>query len=303
LTILVLGNATVDLSYEVERLPVAGETLLASSKFIDAGGKGLNQAVVAHRAGAQVQFCAAIGNDAHAEIIAKHVMAEELDAGFLLRHAGPTDESLIFVASSGENAIVSTAGAARGLAPEAVRAALARLTTGDTLLMQGNLNQEITHRALETARARSVCAILNPAPIAFDYTGLWPFVDIVIVNEVEAAALGSGTDLDSAALRLLDAGCRSVIVTLGGAGARLYERDYNMHVTAPLVTAVDTTGAGDVFCGVLAAGIAQDMAMNSVIRWSVAAASLSVTRRGTGAAFPSRDELRELRAHANAAAQ
>ena len=75
-----------------------------------------------------------------------------------------------------------------------------------------------------------------------------------------------------------------------------------MHVTAPLVTAVDTTGAGDVFCGVLAAGIAQGMAMNSVIRWSVAAASLSVTRRGTGAAFPSRDELRELRSAANAAA-
>jgi ribokinase len=302
LTILVLGNATVDFSYEVERLPIAGETLLASSKFIDAGGKGLNQAVVAHRAGAQVRLCAAIGNDAHAEIIAKHVMAEELDAGFLLRHAGPTDESLIFIAPSGENAIVSTAGAARGLAADAAQAAFARLESGDSLLMQGNLSQEITHHALETARARSVCAILNPAPIAFDYTGLWPFVDIAIVNEVEAAALGSDTDLDSAALRLLKAGCKSVIVTLGGAGARLYERDYNMHVTAPLVTAVDTTGAGDVFCGVLAAGIAQGMAMNSVIRWSVAAASLSVTRRGTGAAFPSRDELRELRSAANAAA-
>ena len=127
MTILVLGNATVDFSYEVERLPVAGETLLASSKFIDAGGKGLNQAVVAHRAGAQVRFCAAIGNDAHAEIIAKHVMAEELDAGFLLRHAGPTDKSLIFIAPSGENAIVSTAGAARGLAADAAQAAFARL--------------------------------------------------------------------------------------------------------------------------------------------------------------------------------
>ncbi len=245
--ILVLGNATVDLSYEVERLPLPGETLLASSKFADAGGKGLNQAVVAHRAGTEVRFCAAIGNDAN-------------------------------------------------------RAALGGLSRGDTLLMQGNLNRQTTHIAFEIARERGFCTILNPAPIAFDYAELWPLTDVAIVNEVEAAALGEDADVDGAALHLLEAGSRSVIVTLGAAGARLYEQGRVEHIPAPGVIAVDTTGAGDVFCGVLAAGLAQGMAMSPAIRWSVKAASLSVTRRGTGSAFPIRSELIELRAAAVAAA-
>ncbi len=300
--ILVLGNATVDLSYEVERLPLPGETLLASSKFADAGGKGLNQAVVAHRAGTEVRFCAAIGNDANAEVILTHVLAEGLNAGFLLRHPHPTDESLIFLTPSGENAIVSTAEAAHGLGPEAARAALGGLSRGDTLLMQGNLNRQTTHIAFEIARERGFCTILNPAPIAFDYAELWPLTDVAIVNEVEAAALGEDADVDGAALHLLEAGSRSVIVTLGAAGARLYEQGRVEHIPAPGVIAVDTTGAGDVFCGVLAAGLAQGMAMSPAIRWSVKAASLSVTRRGTGSAFPIRSELIELRAAAVAAA-
>ena len=141
MTILVLGNATVDLCYEVERFPVPGETLLAWNKLVDAGGKGLNQAVAAHRAGVAVRFCAALGNDAAAKVILQHLAAEGLSAAALWRHVGPTDESLIFVASSGENAIVSTVGAARSVTPAAARAALEGLSAGDTLLMQGNLDR------------------------------------------------------------------------------------------------------------------------------------------------------------------
>lgn len=302
MTILVLGNATVDLFYEVGRFPVPGETLLARNKLVDAGGKGLNQAVAAHRAGVAVRFCAALGNDAAAKVILQHLAAEGLSAAALWRHVGPTDESLIFVASSGENAIVSTVGAARSVTPAAARAALEDLSAGDTLLMQGNLDRLTTLAGLEAARAGGLCTILNPAPIAFDYTGLWPLIDIAVLNEVEAAFLGGDRNIDCAIARLLAAGSKCVIVTLGAAGARLYDKSGMQRVPAPAVMPVDTTGAGDVFCGVLAAGLSQGMTVRAVVGWAVAAASLSVTRRGTGAALPTCSELAELRAAALSAA-
>ena len=111
LTVVVIGNATVDLSYDVPRLPGAGETVLARAKRIDAGGKGLNQAIVARRGGAEVVYCAPLGRDASAEVILERLETEGLEAAHLWRLPVPTDESLIFVAPSGENAIVSTAAA------------------------------------------------------------------------------------------------------------------------------------------------------------------------------------------------
>jgi ribokinase len=296
LTVLVLGNATVDLSYEVDRLPFPGETLLARSKVIDAGGKGLNQAIVAHRAGAVVRFCAPIGEDSAAQVILRHLERDGLDPSHLLRHVGTTDESMILIAPSGENAIVSTADAARSLSPAAARAALDGLTPGDLLVMQGNLTRETTLAGLAGARAAGVRTLLNPAPIHFNYGGIWPLVDIAIVNEIEAVHLTCSGNLDAAAARLLAEGSSCVIVTLGAAGARLYDENSIIPVPAPAVTPVDTTGAGDVVCGVLAAGLANGMSVRAALSWAVAAASLSVTRRGTGTAFPSCAELAELRA-------
>jgi ribokinase len=298
LTILVLGNATVDLSYAVERLPLPGETLLARSKLVDAGGKGLNQALVAHRAGAPVRLCAPIGDDTAAQVILRHVEAEGLSSTFLQRNAGTTDESLIFVSPSGENAIVSTADAARSLQVTVVRDALTGLNGDDLLLMQGNLTRSTTLAGLEAARAAGLRTVLNPAPIAFDYSGLWPLIDVAVLNEVEATLLGGSEDTDGAAAHLLAAGSRCVVTTLGATGARLYDASGMAVVPAPPVTAVDTTGAGDVVCGVLAAGLAQGMATRVALGWAVAAATLSVTRRGTGAAFPTGAELAELRSAA-----
>jgi ribokinase len=295
LKILVLGNATIDLSYEVDRLPMPGETLIVRSKLVDAGGKGLNQAVVAHRAGALVHYCAPIGNDSAAQVILRHLEIEGLSLSLLKRHAGATDESLIFVSPTGENAIVSTANAARSLQPAGAREALRAMSAGDLLLMQGNLSRSTTFAAFEEARAVGLRTLLNPAPITFDYAGLWPMVDVALLNEIEVTQLGGAEDIDDAARRLLAAGSRCVVITLGAAGARLYDANGVAVVPAPEGMPVDTTVAGDVVCGVLAAGLAQGMAMHGALGWAVAAASLSVTRRGTGTAFPTRAELAKQR--------
>ena len=298
LTVVVIGNATVDLSYDVPRLPAAGETVLARAKRIDAGGKGLNQAIVARRGGADVVYGAPLGRDTSAEVIVERLETEGLETAHLWRLPVPTDQSLIFVAPSGENAIVSTAAAAHALDETAVQPVLATLRTSDLLLMQGNLTRALTAFCLARASAAGARTVLNPAPIAFDYNGLWPAVDIAVVNEVESACLSGKRDPRAAAEALRREGVASVVTTLGLAGARLVDGEGERHVPAPQVEAVDTTGAGDVFCGVLAAALQAALDWEAALRWAVAAASLSVTRRGTTSAFPSADELLRLREEA-----
>jgi ribokinase len=296
-TVVVIGNATVDLSYEVRRLPAPGEKVLARAKVVDAGGKGLNQAIVARRAGAAVVYCAPLGRDAHAEIILERLCSEGLLTEHLQRVPAPTDESLIFVDPSGQNAIVSTAAAAHSLDERSAGLILERLRGDrDLLLMQGNLTRAVTASCLELARSAGARTMLNPAPIAFDYSGLWPTVDLAIVNEVESEILTGLADPGPAAQALRLAGASTVITTLGAQGAKLVRAEGDLVVPAPQVEPIDTTGAGDVFCGVLAAALETRLDLEPALRWAVAAASLSVTRRGTASAFPSADELAGLRA-------
>lgn len=295
MTILVIGNATVDLSYDVPQLPAPGETVLARTKLIDAGGKGLNQAVVARRAGANVVYCAPIGRDLAAGVIVERLEREGLATRYLQRVCAATDESLIFVALTGENAIVSTAAAAHSFDQVAAASAFDGLDTNDLLLMQGNLSRASTAWCLEQARGRRMRTIVNPAPIAFEYGQLWPSIDIAVVNEVESEALTGLDDPAVAAEALRRAGAQIVVTTLGALGARLTDDRGDRYFPAPQVEAVDTTGAGDVFCGILAAAIDARIDLACALDWAVAAASLSVTRRGTSSAFPSQGEIEALR--------
>ncbi len=160
--------------------------------------------------------------------------------------------------------------------------------------MQGNLSRTTTEACLIEARRRGARTLLNPAPIAFDYAGLWPLVDVAIVNEVESRVLGAIEAHDQAARRLLELGAGAAIVTLGAAGALVVTRDAARPVPAPTVAVVDTAGAGDVFCGVFAAALAGGRGLPDAVPLAVAAASLAVTRRGTSSAFPSAAELAAL---------
>jgi ribokinase len=291
MTVLVIGNATVDFSFEVDHLPAPGETLLAHSRLIDAGGKGLNQAVVARRAGATVVYLAAVGTDANAQVIRNRLAAEGLDDQLLVRD-GPTDQSIIYLAPGGENMIVSTADRAAPVRRTAL--ALETLVRG-CAFMQGNLGRETTRSCLAAGRRRGARIVLNPAPIAFDYGDLWSCVDVAVVNLVECRGLGGKDDPVEAARRLIATGAAAVVVTLGKQGALAVTSEAVRAAPAPIVAAVDATGAGDVFCGVLVAALADGDSLADAVPSAVAAASLSVTRRGTSSAFPSAAELAALR--------
>jgi ribokinase len=297
LTVVVVGNAVVDVAYQVERLPGSGETVLARGRSVDVGGKGLNQALIAHRAGAVVRFCAGLGRDPAAGIIRACLAAEGLSTAWLVSVSCATDESIVYVAGSGENCIVSTDEAARQLTPADTEGVLVGVAPGDVLILQGNLSREVTGMCLARAHAREATTILNPAPIGFDYTGLWPMVDIAILNQIEAQTLTGEVAMDAEAAVLRSRGAGKVVLTLGAEGALVYEASAPPQpVPAPAVIAVDTTGAGDVLAGVLAAGVDRGLALLPAVRWAVAAASHKVTRRGTSSGFPTSDELAALAA-------
>jgi ribokinase len=290
--VLVLGNATLDLIQRVERLPAAGETLLASSTARCAGGKGFNQAIAAARTDAPTRLVAPIGEDTDGAFLAGSVKDETgLDADWLSCDA-PTDISTIWVAAGGENVIVSSADCARSVTPDQARNLCGTLAAGDVLLMQGNLAADTTRAAAETAKARGATRVLNTAPIAWDMKSCLGLFDIVIANEGEAAQLTAGSTSAAASLRA--AGVRTAIITLGARGALIADDGIETMIDAPRVAAVDTSGAGDVFVGTLAGLVANGLALPNAVRIAVAAASLSVTRPNTTPSFPSRDEIAAL---------
>jgi ribokinase len=294
LTVVVVGNAVVDIAYRVERLPGLGETVLARERTVDVGGKGLNQAIMAHRAGAGVRFCAPLGSDAAAGLIRTRLEAEGLSTGWLVPVPCPSDESIIYVARSGENCIVSTDEAARRLAPADAVGVLAGMARGDVLLLQGNLSLEVTGMCLARAHVAEATTILNPAPIAFDTTDLWPMVDIAILNQIEAQMLTEKVHA-AATAALRSRGVSKVVLTLGAEGALVHDATGPpQRVSAPAMIALDTTGAGDVLAGVVAAAIDRGLSLTSGVRWAVAAASRKVTRHGTSSGFPTSDELAAL---------
>ena len=289
--VVVIGNCTLDIAFRVPRFPRPGETLLALDSTRDLGGKGANQAVAAVRSGAPVSLSTAVGADEIGKAVRGRLCEEGVGLDHVATLAVPTDESIIYVTPEGENSIVSTHAAAASMDMTLVRPALAAASAGDIVLMQGNLSHDLTRGCLEAARCRQAVTVLNPAPIQYGFDAIWPVVDCAILNEVEADDLTGSADPVTAAQRLLARGVRHVIVTLGARGALVARDGATQSIPADAVEAVDTTGAGDVFCGVFVAAMARGLEIEPAARAAARAATLSVTRHGTQSAFPNRAEI------------
>jgi ribokinase len=278
--VVVIGNAGVDLRLAVPRLSLPGETLIGRDGAWAPGGKGLNQAVVAARCGAPVRFCAPLGNDeAQATEVARRLSLEGFDELILPRLPYATDFSLLMVLPGGENSIVSTSACSLALTVADAEPALRAVDDGDVVLLQGNLSLDVTASLLATARQRKATTIFTPAPFWPGAEKLVSGCSLVIANRLEAEALGASIDK-----------ARDAIVTLGADGCRFRGRVF----PAERVAAIDTTGCGDVFCGVIAAALARGIAIERAIIAAQKAAALTATRAGAFEALPSRDELGAL---------
>jgi ribokinase len=290
-TVFVLGNAGVDLSLALAHLARPGETTVASAGTRAPGGKGLNQAVAAARAGGRVRFCAPVGGDAEADFVAQTLAAEPLAELRLLRRPEPTDQSIVMVAGDGENSIVSLCRCADTLDEAEAEAFAGETAPADWLLMQGNLTAAATLAAMRAARGP---VLLNPAPLRWPVAPMLPLCAVAVVNRGEAEAI-TGLAAGDAALRMRAQGCGAAVVTLGAEGCVWADAD-GLHrlPAAAIVRPVDTTGAGDTFCGVLAARLASGQALPGALGAAQRAAALSVTRFGAYAALPTAAELRGL---------
>lgn len=270
--VCVVGSANLDLVATAARLPGPGETVLGSSFAEHAGGKGLNQAVAAARSGASTAFVGAVGGDAAGHALRRVLTADRIDDRRLRTVGEPTGRALITVDERGENSIVVVPGANATVTAD-------DLPTSRVLLAQLEVPIDAVAAALAAAGDAGTITVLNPAPAAELPAGLLGRCDLVVPNEHELELLG-GVSV------LMRHGCDAVIVTLGGAGVEIHRRSGQVSVPPFAVDVVDTTGAGDAFCGALAARLAGGDDLESSVRWAAAAGALATTARGAVPAQP-----------------
>lgn len=286
--VVVVGSVNMDLVAQVGRIPGPGETLLARGFARGGGGKGANQAVAAARAGgAEVRFVGAVGRDEDGRVLRAALEQDGIDTTTLVETDEPTGMALIAVDEQGENSIVVVAGANGALRAltEAQREVVA---SAEVVLMQLEVPMELLVDAAR-ARAEGARVVLNAAPSAPVPPELLSEVDVLVVNEHEATDLAGLGDLDTAVGRLRES-VGTLVVTLGAAGAVVWDGDQQTRVPAVEARAVDTTGAGDTFVGVLGARLAAGDDVATAARWGAAAAALAVQRPGAQAAVPTREE-------------
>jgi ribokinase len=272
-TVLVVGSVNVDLVVTLERLPAPGETVIGGRFARGGGGKGANQAVAAVRAGARVRFVGAVGDDDFGAEALTELENEGIDVSAVARlEDEPTGVALIAVDREGRNQIAVASGA-NARVDGAVAQAATELQPGDVCLLGFEVPDAAVVAAARAAAEAGAWIVLNPAPAralpdALDGLGV-----VLTPNADEAEAMGGATALAART-------GAPVIVTRGADGALLLHGGDEMELPAPHVRAVDTTGAGDVFNGVLAAGLASGLDLAEAARRAVEAASASVRRPG-----------------------
>ncbi|HZF75735.1 MAG TPA: ribokinase [Acetobacteraceae bacterium] len=292
MSVLVFGSVNADLVFGVPALPAPGATVLGEAWAALPGGKGANQAVAAARDGATVAFAGCVGRDSLAEIACSALRGAGVDLARLRVTDRPTGAAAICVDPAGRNQIAVAGGA--NLLASASQVEDAALRQGVTVLLQMEVPAAETAALIHRARARGARVVLNLAPAGDLPAEALRAVHLLIVNEGEAASLaarlgcGEGADALRAALGV------HVAVTRGGAGAEAALAAGLVRIPAVPVRPVDTTGAGDCWCGVLAASLDRGLLMEQAMRRAAAAAAIACTRAGAAASMPSAAETDAL---------
>ena len=301
--IVVIGSSNTDMVVKTSHLPAGGETVLGGTFFMNAGGKGANQAVAAARYGNRVVFVAKTGDDLFGKQVLKSLKEDNIVTDYVfVDKENPSGVALITIDSEAENCIVVAPGANMALSPADIDVAAEEIHNADVLLMQLESPVETVTYAAKMAAEAGVPVILNPAPAPAEPLSeeLMKSLYLITPNRSEASRL-SGIevkDMESAyraAKVIRDMGPKCVIITLGSEGSLLNDGAMPMRVEALKVEAVDTTAAGDTYNGVLASVIAEGRSLIEAMREANVAAAISVTRMGAQPAAPTREEINEMK--------
>lgn len=298
--IVVVGSCNTDMVIKADRLPIPGETILGGTFFMNPGGKGANQAVAAARLGGSVALISKTGNDVFGKQSVMLYTSENIKTDYVFsdpKH--PSGVALITVDSNGENCIVVASGANAYLTPSDIEKAGTVLENCEMVLMQLEIPVETVEYVAAVAHDRNIKVILNPAPARALSDNLLKNIYMIIPNKSEAEIL-SGikvSDIDSAkqAADIISAkGVDIVVVTLGAQGALIKDGNDYQYVEAFKVDALDTTAAGDTFCGAVCVGLAEGKTILDSVKMACRAAAITVTRMGAQASIPYRSELSSI---------
>lgn len=287
--IVVFGSINADIAVSVPRLPKPGETVMGAGYQVFAGGKGANQALAARRAGGEVALVGAVGNDAFKSVALSLVTAGGVVLSGVAETSSPTGIATITIDARGENQIAVACGANAMADPKQLERLL---SFGDTLLLQYELPIEVVVAAAVIGRSKDAQVLLNAAPAGPISNALAPLVNLLVVNEHEAATIAAGMKLPpephAFALGYADRWRAIVVVTLGPNGAIAASHGKLVRVEAPRVEVVDTTAAGDTFVGTLAVLLREGASLSEAVRYAVAAGSLAVEQSGAQPSIPFR---------------
>lgn len=292
-SVTVIGSYMMDLIAYAPRRPFPGETIRGDSFVTALGGKGFNQAVAAARAGASTQMLGRLGTDEFGDQFIAALIAENISILGVERDAtNGTGVGLPVVETGGENSIIIVPRSNDGADELFVQRNAQQIKDAQILLLQLELPLAGAVAAAKIAKAAGVRVVLNPAPAAQvdQFTGL---IDVIVPNEIEFATLAgeSGTMVERAIELRTRMKCSDLVITLGSKGVYVLDGDQLVEIAAPVVTAIDTIGAGDTFCGYLAARLALGDSVIKAARIAVKAASISVTRSGGALSAPYSNEV------------
>ena len=292
--ITVVGSSNTDMIMQLENIPRPGETLLGNKFSTAAGGKGANQAVGAARAGGNVNFIASIGNDVLGDTAVEGFRKENIDTTFIFRDSqNPSGVAFIFIDNNGENSIGVASGSNFDLSPKNIDSAIDSIHSSDVILTQLETPLNTVEYLAKIIHSQDSIFILNLSDELLQNT------DIITPNETEAEMLTGIEIRDSNSAKLAcdklhQIGVKTVIITMGEKGAYLSDQETNQLIPSYSVNAIDTTGAGDIFNGVLAVGIANKQDLPSAVSYANAAAALSVTILGAQPSAPTIDFINEF---------
>ena len=294
MSIIVFGSLNMDLVVRTPRLLQAGETLIGSDFYTTPGGKGANQAVAAAKLGIPTELVGRVGEDAFGLELLAELRAVGVGVEGVLVDATHSGVAVITVAATGENQIIGVFGANGNVDETDVERLKTRLSDTQLLLLQLEIPIAAVKQAAQAAQAAGVRVILDPAPVPAEaIASLYPFIDILVPNEIEAGqlvgfAVNSPDTAAIAAEMLQQQGAKTVIVKLGAQGIFCATPDETFFVPAFAVEAIDTVAAGDAFAGGLAAALVEGVSLKKAVVWGAAAGALATTKKGAQAAMPDR---------------
>ncbi len=293
--IVVIGSSNTDMTVMTDRLPVPGETVLGGRFSMGPGGKGANQAVAAKRLGGDVSFICKVGNDLFGENALNHYRNEGIEVSGVMCSEQPSGVALITVDDKAENCIVVASGANKDITVEDIDVHKSEIQSAAIVLLQLEIPVAAVMRAAELAHEAGAYVVLNPAPACHLPDELYKNISLIVPNQTEIAFMtGIEANDEKGAEKAVEAlrakGVKDVVVTMGSKGSMVYN-GIPTFIPSKKVKAVDTTAAGDTFCGGLCVAMAEGKGLVEAARFATAASALTVQQIGAQESIPYRKDV------------